>query len=812
MKPLIWDGQASIDKGKIQGVRGVRFDEKDRLFSPENRWVCSIGRLKGREYAKGLGYKGSIREFIQEIMAKGVELDILAPKDSSVTISTVAGNFSFSLSNLVLGRRIDFLGGNLKVELIPRPHTIPKNGDIQNYPGITSDPEGVVWLAWISFSKGKERLVISRHTTSGWNDPEELDSGKEGYLNPALACMPDGDLWIVWPGREKRDWDLFARRYNMKKNKWSGIIRMTKNKGPDVHPVMVVDSSGRVYLCWQGFQGGNDEIFLRIFDNKEWGKPVNVTQNRGNDWEPAIAANNQDVLLIAWEGFRDGLHQILTKELIRGKLSSERILTASKSAVAHASVASDINGRFWVAWDKAGSDWGFGEEEEDRTIGIYKFDELSTQIDYDKVAIIGRRGRYNSRSISLICIDREGIYRPGHDPLENLSAPMKMYTDLPRLLTDQRGRLWIMFHHYVGKIPFYVHGQPMEVWKVYAMYYDGIGWSDPIPMPHNTWRQFSGVSVCINSGSHLWAAYTQDDRELGKREVKLPTLSVSSFALPSGGQMSLPVSLILEDFIQKAGKGRKSGTSSVESYRTDMGSPRYNLYWGSLHDIHDVRGRMNLDGFVIDSFKYAMDDWGYNFIGLKDYVYRSEDWFTNKNYYWWEIQKAIDLFSVENEFLSFFLKAKSPYIRPMGHGLLKKRPPKGVPIIMGVYAEDLTEDAMVEAIEKRRQYLATDKILLDFWVAGHPIGDKFKSTDRFPKMEARVIGTDKLKRVDILRNAECVYSTEPNQKDIRFTFVDTGLNPNESGEYHYFLQAEQENGRMAWTPPACLHYFPGYDL
>lgn len=86
---------------------------------------------------------------------------------------------------------------------------------------------------------------------------------------------------------------------------------------------------------------------------------------------------------------------------------------------------------------------------------------------------------------------------------------------------------------------------------------------------------------------------------------------------------------------------------------------------------------MNLDGFVIDSFKYAMDDWGYNFMGLKDYAYRGEGWFTNKNYYWWETQKSIDLFSVEGKFLSFFLKAKSPYIRPMGHGLLKKRPTTG---------------------------------------------------------------------------------------------------------------------------------------
>ena len=147
----------------------------------------------------------------------------------------------------------------------------------------------------------------------------------------------------------------------------------------------------------------------------------------------------------------------------------------------------------------------------------------------------------------------------------------------------------------------------------------------------------------------------------------------------------------------------------------------------------------------------------------------------------------------------------------MGHGLLKKRPPKGVPIIMGVYAEDLTEDYMVEAIEKRRQYLATDKIILDFWVAGHPMGDKFKSADRFPKMVARVIGSNILKRVDILRNALCIYSTEPNTREIDFTFIDVGLNPNESGEYHYLIQAEQEDGRMAWSPPACLHYIPGYD-
>ncbi|MGA1791060.1 MAG: hypothetical protein ACMUIM_06215 [bacterium] len=811
-KPLLWDGRASIDNGKIQGIRGVKFAEDDEIFPTENRWRCAIGRLRGREYAKGLGDRISIREFVQEIMSKGVELDIMATTDASITISSIAGNFSFSLADLVVGRKIDFLDGNLGIELIPRPHEIPSAGEIENYPGIITDAEGNVWLAWVSFSKGKESVVISKHTDSGWGKPELLDRGKEGYLSPVMAAMPNGDLWIVWPGREKGDWDLYARQYNRKKGKWYGTVRMTKKNGPDVNPALAADQSGRVYLCWQGFTNGNHEIFLRILDNKKWGESLNVTQNEGNDWEPALALSNGGMLLIAWESFRDGLHQIMAQKWAGGAFDSELILTSSKSAVAHASAVSDLNGRFWVSWDEAGPDWGFGEAEEERTIGVYKFDELSTQIDYDKVAIVGRRGRYNSRQLGLVCLDSKGIYRPEKGLLENLSTPMQMYADIPRLIVDPKNRLWIIFHHYVGKIPFYVHGQLMEVWKVYALYYDGLKWSDPIPMPHNTWRQFSGASICIDSAGHLWTAYTQDNRELGKRGVEPPTLSVSSFALPAGDRGSVPVIPLYNGDIQKTamGKNRKDGLSGG-SYQTSLGSTAYKLYWGSLHDIHDVRGRMNLDGFVIDAFKYALDDWGYDFTGLKDYACRDDGWFVNGNYAWWETQKAIDLFSVKNEFLSFFLRAKSPFIRPKAHGLLKKQPPKGVPIIMGVYAEDLTEKAMVEAIEKRRQYLATDKILLDFWIAGHPMGEKFKSSDRFPKMEALVVGTQKLKRVDILKNAECVYSTEPDSNEVRFTFVDMGLDPDVPGEYHYFLQAVQENGRMAWTPPACLHYFPGYD-
>ncbi|MBN2374149.1 hypothetical protein JXL19_10215 [bacterium] len=811
-KPLVWDGEASIDVGKITDIRGFQFGDDDEVFPDKNRWRCSIERLRGRDYAQNLSSDVSVREFVEEILAKGVEIDIQGTKESVLTISTAAGNFSLSLSDLVIGRKTDFLSGNLRMELMPSPHKIPQKGEIQNYSAIASDYNGNVWLAWVSFSKGKERLLISRFDGGLWDEPEVIDNGKDGYLRPAIACRPNGDLWIVWPGREKGNWDLFAREYKISKRRWSSIVRLTKNRGPDVHPAMASDPYGRIYLCWQGSMGDDAEIFLRICDEKGWGEPFSVTDNNSNDWEPDLAVNPQGRLLITWEGFRDGLHHILAREWIADRATSEIIIKSSKFYIGHATVAAGQNGWFWISWDEAGPDWGFGEEEEERTVSVYKFDELQTQIDYDKVAIIGRRGRYNSRNLGIVCLQEgEKLYLPAHNPLDKLPAPMKIYADNPRTAIDPQGRLWIIFQHYSGKIPFYIHNQLMEIWKFYAIYYDGIEWSDPIPMPHNTWRQLNHASVCIDKDGHLWTAYTHDSRETGKRDLKLPGISVSSLAISSGERASLPLSPYFRDIIESPNNGEKKAASKDERYCSELGKPSYTLYWGSFHDMHDVRGRMSMDGFVIDAFKYAMDDWAYDFLGLKDYACRSEGWFTNENYAWWETQKAIDLFIQKRSFLSFFLKAKSPFLRPEGHSIFKKSPPKGVPLIMGVYAKDFAEESLVKATEKRRQYVATDKIILDFWIAGHPMGDQFDSTDRYPKLEVKVVGTGKLKSVDILRNAECIYSTEPEGNEARFTFVDMGLNPNVFGEYHYLLQAIQENGRMAWTPPACLHYYPGYD-
>jgi len=244
-------------------------------------------------------------------------------------------------------------------------------------------------------------------------------------------------------------------------------------------------------------------------------------------------------------------------------------------------------------------------------------------------------------------------------------------------------------------------------------------------------------------------------------------------------------------------------------YESTLGLNKYQLYWGTLHEQHDVRGRMAMDGFVVDAFKYALDDQQYDFLGISDYSYRQTSWFGSQNYPLWEANKAISRYSNKKDFLSFYVPGRSPYKRAPGHSLQKKPIPKGMPVITVVYSTDFTAKAFNEALEKKRNYVATDWIVLDFTVEGHPMGDKFPSRNPYPRMLAKVMGTDDLEEVEIIRNAKCIYSSKNiTGKDADITFVDMDLPQDKKDDYHYFIQIRQKNGAMAWTPPICYHFIP----
>jgi hypothetical protein len=113
--------------------------------------------------------------------------------------------------------------------------------------------------------------------------------------------------------------------------------------------------------------------------------------------------------------------------------------------------------------------------------------------------------------------------------------------------------------------------------------------------------------------------------------------------------------------------------------------------------------------------------------------------------------------------------------------------------------------AILDAIRKRHTYGATDNLVVEVWANGHFMGDEFKTGD-LPELELKALATDKISRIDLVRNNQYIYTTSPLKQKVDIKFTDR--EPKEGVNYYYF-RIQQDDGEVAWASPVWINYEPG---
>ncbi len=116
-----------------------------------------------------------------------------------------------------------------------------------------------------------------------------------------------------------------------------------------------------------------------------------------------------------------------------------------------------------------------------------------------------------------------------------------------------------------------------------------------------------------------------------------------------------------------------------------------------------------------------------------------------------------------------------------------------------VWATECSRAAVFEALRARRTYAATDKILLEFRLEDHALGETVRwSTDRPPVFTIRVRGTQPLADVQVVRNREVIWRDRPGQREFRTVIRDT---ERPAGSAFYYVRVLQDDNNMAWSSP-----------
>lgn len=117
--------------------------------------------------------------------------------------------------------------------------------------------------------------------------------------------------------------------------------------------------------------------------------------------------------------------------------------------------------------------------------------------------------------------------------------------------------------------------------------------------------------------------------------------------------------------------------------------------------------------------------------------------------------------------------------------------------LTGIYARENTRSAVFDALYERRCYAATDRILLDFRINGHWMGEEISlAGPRY--IEARVVGTAPIDYIAVIKNNQILHSAGVGETEASFTITDDA--DLVSSDF-YYLRVVQTNGDLAWSSP-----------
>jgi hypothetical protein len=740
----------------------------------------------------------------------------------------------------------------------PRPNTameaalkqiIPITTGVRedDHPAIASGG-GRVWIAWVSFSETElNTQIYARSMEDGkWSEPIVVSESPGDYHKPAVTVDASGAVWIAWPAQVRGNWDIYGR---VLREKWSKTERLTTDAGPDLSPQLAASKEG-VLLVWQGVRKKNLDILYRYFQSRDsngavskgsWGKEGFVTDNPASDWEPAVAVTPDGAFHVAWDSYR-GDYDVFLRSMSRGAWGPEIPLAASPKLENHASLAADAAGRLWIAWEAGPEKWA--GDSADGGLRAHRDIEIACLKD-------GKLYRAGEAEAALRKLGGErGIQAPTiafgagnqfrlffRQPMNTnwLSVGTTTWSEngwsKPEMLLYGEGRIdqkIVTAQAGTKIIAAYPAGSSHNT--IYARAFD-VSQADLVP-PLTSARSLSAKSAPERMGRHLLNGYQLVWGDLHRHTdisedggiIDGSLLDTMRYAVDAAGLDFIGITDHSRYLPRRYNQWRMQQIadllyapgvfSPMHAYERSQYSP-----WGHRNIVH-----LNRDYTVVPG-SYDIGDTGVSPDGLfaalrgkKALSIPHTSAWQNKQVSWDyndpDIERVVEIYQglrstyeyngapdpagkavYEKDSKNFVWNALE---RKLKLGFIASSDHRSTHMsFAAVYAKNIDRESIFEGLRSRRTYAATDKILLDFSIAKHIMGEEVELPGT-PELIVAVEGTGPIAQIDIIKNGKIVYTKNPESRTARFTFRDDAYRGEDA---YYYVRVIQADKNMAWASP-----------
>ena len=656
---------------------------------------------------------------------------------------------------------------------------------------------GPLRLIWVGYEGGESYLYLSSWNGSGWDKAQRMS--ESSVWAPDGVTSKDGHLYLAWDSYRNGNYDIYFRHVRPDGTP-DEIEQVTKTPRFEAHPSLAIDGQGRPWLAWDesGASWGKDWTHEDIYRATVLyaNRSINVAIKDGGVWKkgPDFSAAVPDRLRRYWQlphlatdanGRIWAMFQMRTSAInnredfwCNGGLWDLYLTTLDNGAWQPAAMLPDSTGRpetpvqilaagarVWMTWALDGRQFG----------KIVPGFQGATMVHYDvDIASAMRAGA--SGNVELTALQQQGPAGPAG------AAPVAEPNEKEDVARIRGYRTSVNGAEYrILRGDFHRHTEISNdgsgdgsIEDYYRYNLDAASMDTGILTDHNMggdveyswWRTEKSYDLFRIRGRYLpLFGY--------ERSVNYPN-GHRNVVFDHRGVRTLPVGQA--ENTGKANSGgiiypylrQNRGICMEHSLATDQGTdwrdndtdlePLVEIYQG-YHAAYEYAGGPRAES----ANNHVTIHGPYRPLG-----------------FWWN---ALD------KGLLLGVQASSDHISThVSYALL--------------LTPQVDRTAIVDNMRQRHAYAATSNIVLDFQ-ATEADGKKHLQGEWIQKagpirLTAKIMGTDILQRVELIRNGKFVYSQEPNAKDFNLEYADQ--NP-PAGRSYYYVRVQQLDRNLAWSSP-----------
>ncbi len=703
-----WDGTIAAQGATITSIAPWRFEGADNISG--TTWHLNTHPVRLFNGGTQVSSRG-----VSNVVANGLIVD-LSGTSGDLKVTTAQGDFSVSLSELAYGKPVPKLNGRVLVDRVPVSERLTKTPEEEDYPAAAVAKNGDVWLAYVEFhhnpdhnglraaldtplkdfSKlksptGGDQIFARKYSGGKWGAPIAITAAGLDLYRSSVAIDGQGTPWVFWAqnvkaGSPRANFEIFAR--TVQNGVPGTAIQISNDPGSDIDPVSATDSSGKVWVAWQGWRNGKAAIFAASQNGAKFSAPAAVSESSGNEWNPAIAADKSGRVTVAWDSYRNQNYDVYFRTATSGAWGAETPVAASARYEAYPSIAYDGAGRLWVAYEEGGKGWGkdFGAYNtngvavyQGRVIRVRGFepDGRSVELAGDLGAVLPGMPNIHAEKPGaqndFQKLDPDANNAKTRDADRGARNMQAARNTLPRLAVDESGRVWLAFRT-AHPIWWSILG---TVWTEEIVSFDGKAWSSPIYLNHSDNLLDNRPALVSTRPGQLLEIGSSDNRrryDLAENiSSPLGIVAVNKVDPYNNdlysneidlGPASQPVALREAAPLAAAGPEVADSTEIrmlglLRSYK--VSGPDLKVVRGEFHRHSEISMDGGNDGTILDQYRYILDAGALDWVGCCDH-----DNGAGREYTWWLSQKLTDIFYSPGKFSPMFSYERSVNY-PEGH-------------------------------------------------------------------------------------------------------------------------------------------------